>query len=500
MKLKNKFMNYLLISFIVLSICLIAYVLFQYPQPGVADQGDFDRVMSVSGLELTNQYKLVPKFNRYFNYIVTNYKISIEGILQTAVSKVICSLAYLIILINLICKLFSQDMFKTSYLTVVYTIIYICSLYLIIKYINIQNKITLILLTSLFLFIFFDGNYLVWFNSLYGEPMMITALILYISSWIYYIYYKHVLKSEKKILPKIIFIFIASFLFLGSKMQVITSLPIIVVMLSKLLWENRYVIRTGKLSLILLFFLIIAYPIEINLTNAPINKDTLYNSVFYGVLKDSKNPRQDLIDMNLNPDMASEAGKHSYLDKKYYVKYMPHSEITEKEFYSKMSNTKLIIFYITHPIRLIQGMEYTANHAFFTGTFLGHYERSYSEEPIRKLNRFTFWSSLRENLLPRRLSFIILIYAVTLGFSLFTYLKSNRSKETRAKIELLWSVMLIGLLQFPMPFIGNGQADTSKQLFLFNFIFDMMLIVLTCWLSYKLTKKIHQHSKGVSLN
>jgi hypothetical protein len=491
-KIKKNFITYLLFCFIGLSVFIVSYVLFQYPEPGVADQGDFDRIMSISGLELTEQNKQDPKFDRFFNYLVTDYKIPKEGVLEAASIRVRSSLAYIIILINFICKMLRQNIFKTSYLSITYAITYIFSLYMIIKYINIRSKVLLLLLSSVSLFIFLDGNYLVWFNSLYGEPMMITTLLLYISSWIYYINYKYVFKSKKKILPKIIFIFITSFLFLGSKMQVITSLPIIVVMLAKLLWENRYEIKGSQLcSLFIVICLITAYPLSINFSNGQINKDIQYNSVFYGILKDSKNPSEDLIAMNLNNDMASEAGKHSYLNKNEYIKYAPHSRITEKEFYSKMSNSKLVNFYITHPIRLIQGMEYTANHAFFTGTNLGHYQRSYSEVPIREFNRFTLWSTFRESILPKQLSFVMLIYTMVFGFSLFTYVKSKKFQEVRAKIELLWSVIFIGLFQFPMPFIGNGQADTSKQLYLFNFIFDMMLIVLICWGFYKLTKLIN---------
>ena len=56
--------------------------------------------------------------------------------------------------------------------------------------------------------------------------------------------------------------------------------------------------------------------------------------------------------------MAVEAGKHSYLPADQYVKYVPRTEITEKEFYSKMSNGKLAKFYLTHPKRLIEGMQY----------------------------------------------------------------------------------------------------------------------------------------------
>lgn len=484
-KFKRSFMTYLLLYFIGLSICLIIYVLFTYPNPGVADQGDFDRVMSISGLELTEKDKADPNFNRFYKYIVTDYKISEKGVLSKTSNS---SISYLIILINFICKMFKQNIFKTNYLAIAYSIIYIFSLYIIIRYINLKSKFQLVLLTTLILFVFLDGNYLVWFNSLYGEPIMMTTLLLYISSWIYYIYYKYEYKTGTNILPKIIFIFIASFLFIGSKMQVITALPIIITMLVWLLWENRYAIkRTQLLSLITAVFLLIAYPLAININNGEISRDTNYNSVFYGILKDSKTPREDLLDMDLNTDMSIDAGKHSYLNTDAYSKYVPHSNLTEKEFYSKINNGKLIKFYLTHPKRIILGMEYTANHAFKTDTSLGHYERSYSEEPIRKFNRFTEWSSLR-GLLPKRLSFIFIVYVVILAISLFIYRKNIKSNEIKAKIKLLWSVITIGLFQLPMPYIGNGQADTSKQLFLFNFIFDMMLIFIVCFIFYSLTK------------
>ena len=58
MKLKNKILGNLTfykgfsIMFILLAIIIVAGVIFIYPQVGVADQGDFDRVMAPAGLTL----------------------------------------------------------------------------------------------------------------------------------------------------------------------------------------------------------------------------------------------------------------------------------------------------------------------------------------------------------------------------------------------------------------------------------------------------------------
>jgi hypothetical protein len=489
-KLKENFKKNLLIAFCILAVCLVGYVLFQYPQPGVADQGDFDRVMGATGLKLTDENINNPNFNRFFNYIVTDYKTPKLGALRTLPGSLYTSIGYIITLATLVCNLFGQQVIKTGYLAVIYSVLYVFSMFVIIKYINIKNKIALGVLALLGLVVFFDGNYLLWFNSLYGEPMMMISLMLYISSWLYYFYYKNVLKSQEKVFMRIIFIFIAAFLFLGSKMQTITGLPIILLMHGKLLWENRRVLSRARLSVLcVLFCFLIINPLAVSAINKPMSKDTQYNSVFYGVLKDSKTPKQDLIDMGLNPDMSVEAGKHSYQPKEDYVKFVPRTEITEKEFYSKMSNGKLVKFYITHPMRLIQGMEYTAGKAFFTGTALGKYERSYSEEPIREFNRFTLWSDAREKFIPKRLIFIVIVYMAVLATSVVSYIRNKGIQEAKDKIHLLWAVILIGALQFPMPFMGNGQADTTKQLFLFNFIFDIILVVSVCWCFDKLTRK-----------
>lgn len=36
-----------------------------------------------------------------------------------------------------------------------------------------------------------------------------------------------------------------------------------------------------------------------------------------------------------------------------------------------------------------------------------------------------------------------------------------------------------------MPFVGNGKADTAKQLFLFNFTFDGLLILILVYTLFK---------------
>lgn len=484
--IKNNKDKLFLSLFIMLAFSIIIYIIFKSPVQGVADQGDFDRVMSPVGLSLLDSDKYNPDFNRFYKYIVTDYKITgnIVNVLLTIVGS---SIGYVIGIINVICKLLGSNVFKTQYLAIAYSIMYIFAIVLILKNLKLNSKIKYVFTSLLFLFVFFDGNYIMWFNSLYGEPMMISTCLLLIGTYLNYINYRYEGNDKEKLLSKIYLVFISAFLFLGSKMQVLTALPFVVVLLGKILWENRTVFNRKTMNkFIIAFIIVIMYPLEINMTSGNISKDTQYNSVFYGVLYDSDTPEQDLIDMGLNPDMAVEAGKHSYLNQDEYVKYLPRTEITEEEFYSKMGNSKLVKFYLTHPLRLIGGMEYTADKAFITSTDLGKTSRDYSEETITQLDRFTGWSSIRENYFPGQLWFIISIYVIILAFSVWKFIKNKNDNIIKSRIILMWAVMFIGAIQFPMPLVGNGHADTAKQLFLFNFIFDIMILTCVSYIFYKI--------------
>lgn len=484
MKISKNYIKSISLCFIILAILIFTWILFVNPKLGVADQGDFDRVMNAVGLSLLDSDTNNPDFVRFYKYIITEYKInSVNNIFTTIIGT---SMGALITLICFICKLFGQYIFKTEYLAIAYFLIYLSAFLIIFKAINIKSTIKYIITAAFTLFIFFDGNYLVWFNSLYGEPMMISTLILFIASILYYSYYKYSLKREDKLFSKIVYIFVCALLFIGSKLQVTMCLPFIVLLIGKIVLDNKKLLsKTNLLITIFLFICLIAYPIAINMSSGSLSKDTQYNSVFYGVLNGSDTPEQDLIDMGLNPDMAVEAGKHSYLPADQYVKYVPRTEITEKEFYSKMSNGKLAKFYLTHPKRLIEGMQYTASKAFYTSTDLGKASQSYSEKEITKFSRFTGWSYIRENLLPKKLWFIISIYLIMFIYSVTTYIRNKFNPDKRIKSLLLLTLIFISGLQFPMPFVGNGQADTGKQLYLFNFIFDIFFILILLCIIFK---------------
>ena len=495
----KKYKRVILVLFCLVAIGITYYVLFTYPYPGVADQGDFQRVMDVCRLTRTHYDNYILNHIGYYKYTTSDYLIMPYTLYNIGLTIISTSMGYFITFINLICQLFGSDIFKSNYLAILYAVIYIVSMVIILKNFNIKSKFKFTVLAILGLFVFLDGNYLVFFNSLYGEPMMITTLMLLIASYLHYIYKKHVMKNDKHVFINIIFVYISAWLFIGSKMQVLSALPVIMFILGKIIWNNRKIVGKKKfIVLIIAFILIVAYSIGINLRHVDIGDDTHYNSVFTGILENASSKEQKeqaLIDLGLNPKMEVNSGTNSYqaIDD-YKDGFIPHTEYMDEVFYSKMSNSKLAIYYLTHFSSLMKGMEYTATMALNTSNNLGKYSYSYSKEPIGKFNRFTYWSDLK-TYLPKNLLFIVGSFALIFIISIFEYIKNKKSYYIKNKIQFLWCLMLIAILQFPMPFVGNGRCDTSKQLYLFNFIFDILIVIAIYWIVSKIFNLIFLKKK-----
>lgn len=470
----------------VIACAITVYVLYNPPYPGVADQGDFQRVMGVAGLLMD-----ADSDSYFFRYVVKEYDmvginpLRLAGIIPTT------SMIYPIAAAKLICRTAGMNVFNTHILSAVYCLMYISSILLCLNLLEIKKESTFIFCGLISLFILLDGNYLIWFNSLYGEPMMIIGMLIFAASCLYLI------KSEKPGIKELALLFFSSLLFIGAKLQCISALPLVVFIIVRIVFAKKEIFHIGKTRLYVFLpaILLIYYcgGIYVDLNNT-CGKDTKYNSVFYGILKNSENPEKDLEMLGLPADLAVEAGKHAYLPAEEYEKYVPWSEITEKEFYRKISNIKLLKFYILNPRRLIKGLEYTASQSFQTQSFLGKYEKGAVSGYTYEFKRFTLWSDFRNGYFPKRLVFIIAFAAAVLSVSVFEYMKHKSDLRYRLKIELFWVATGIGLLQFPMPYVGNGEADTAKQLFLFNFIFDI-LVIAACVSVFSVIGKISLKSK-----
>lgn len=476
--MKKKIFSAYDIIFIISVIVVFVYAVFVPPVHSVADQGDFERVMRPCGLDFPSDYSFYDYAVRFFNMKFTSVDLLLyvprllflvpttTFIFPTATARLIC---------------LPFGAFDMRILAGIMFLWYATVCFFIQRKFKIENKFLHYIFLLFFIVVFFNGVNLTILNSLYGQSVMLVSFATVVLFGLYMFENVHDAKNSV-----IIFFTVSSCLLLGSKLQCAVFTPFLIIAVLYVGFKSNKRNLCIVCSIVLLWHGVGGYVIN----GGQLNLDTQYNSVFYGILKDSPNPKQDLIDMGLDEDMAADSGKHAYLDKSEY-KYPPRSDIMNEKFHSKMSNGKLIKFYITHPLRLVSVMETTAQNAFTNKINLGTFEKKYGYVPNTSSYRFDLWENIREHL-PKTLFFIIPSYAIFLLIGIVMLKKKNRYA-----VPFIF-VILMGLIQFPMPYIGNGAADISKQLFLFNISFDFGLTVLIYMLfktvSKKLSKKISKNS------
>ncbi len=452
---------------------LCFYIIFWPPIHGVADQGDFERVMYPCGISFIDGRENHP----FYDYIQNAYGMSFSYpwdkalyVLRLLMLIPCTSAIYPTAITKALCAVFCGGTFYMPVLAAVMSLAFSLVCTLLLRNLPIKHTAAKYLLLALFVFIFFDGTHITAFNSLYGQAMMILGLMMYILACVLLV--KHENDQKRRYT---VFYFISCVMLLGAKLQCVACLPFMLLVYVYLWRKWDFWRLTAVLAVCTVWFGGLNYVIN----GIGLNIDTQYNSVFYGILKDSEDPEQDLVDLGLDPALAADAGKHAYLSPEEYT-YPPRSPQLEEMFYSKMNNGVLIKYYITHPLRLLQGMEITANSAFNTEIGMGTYEEGAGLPPGESDYRFSLWNELHQKL-PGTLLFIIPAYLIFIGGGLFEALAH---KNRYAWIFLL--IMAMGAIQFPMPYLGNGNADIPKQLYLFNLCFDIGLVTTVCYVFSRL--------------
>lgn len=452
------------VTVLVVAVFLVG-VLMVSPIIGVADNGDFERIMSTTGLK----YKTSDYNERYFNYVNREYISTTpfaNGIGYFSSQVILVLIAKLISSI----VLFNKGIFDIRFLAVMYCCLFLMYIYIIAKYDKKPVFLVRCVYVILTVLVFTDSGYIAYFNSLYGEALSFTSLLLLTAIAVY------LSKSRNPRISALIGFYTVALLLTCAKVQYI-PLGIIIALFSLhflRLREDKKWKRVIASSIAAIFIISAAAYLSIPSVFRVCNK---YQSVFYGVLKDSKNPETDLEELGLKKEYALLAGTHYFMEK-----YPINIKDTDfrKEINSKVSPFRIALFYLRHPVRYINKLEITANNAFRLILGFGYYEKSFDETPKREVSNFRIWSDFKDNFIPRSLLFLLLFFAACLTVLTFQYVKAEDAAQ-KAYFGTFLLVMVIGVLQFIIPIICDGEADLQKHLFLFNVCFDIMFVYMVAW-------------------
>ncbi|MCL2164077.1 MAG: glycosyltransferase family 4 protein [Oscillospiraceae bacterium] len=470
-----RFRNFAFIAvFFIICLTIFTLVIFTEPIVGVADQGDFSRVFF--GIERPNSE--IWENDHFFRYVVPEYNLSPFPHSMLYFRPPVVSQIYFVYAGRLLSRAIGLDYFN-QYVYAIFTgIIYILGLISIYFALLPKKTIIRVLLASGLIFIFMDGRWIQWFNSLYGEPIVMTGILLTIGAFLLIEKFTLLKKGTPALL--IIMLFFAEVVMVGGKIQAVALILTALILngfISVMIWKSA-VARTwakwAKMALLSALTMLLLYycsgvPGSLEITF----KDTLYQSVFKGLLLNADDPEMIIGEWQLDPAFINEIGNSAYMPDDFYTFGPIQGELMQEKFFSKVTRFTVLEYYATHPADFYKGLVYSAEKSLQVPNN-GIHPRGY--ELKTEHGRFTVWTDFRRSF-PKNFLFLASFLAVAITVSIVLF---KRKRHSRA--VLIWALSAGGCTQFVMPYLFNGTDDTAKQLMIFTYIFDILLFTLVATL------------------
>jgi len=361
--------------------------------------------------------------------------------------------------------------YNLFWLAVIHTAIFAYAIFLILGYIFRKFGFKALVFSGLVaIFILSDQGYTFYFNSFYGEALQYVTTLLVIGL---------LLRLEEKRNAKLlIWYYIAVYLMATSKFAWIpvgilfaaAPLGFVFIKNAGIPKKRVFILGGATIAALLIFFVF--------LTPSWIERDTNFNSVFNGVLRNSRTPERDLEQLGFDPKLAVLQGYEWYLDD-YPVDVF--SEEFNEDFFDVINKPKILMFYMRHPSRFLGILRESASHArYIRAPYLTSVQNP--DRPAQQAYRFSLWESLRIKLtLFTNLWFILFILAFTAALSIVALTRTVRKHSDGEGIVLpilMLAITISAAGSFVIPYVSNGVADQAKQLYGFIGLFDILFFTL----------------------
>ena len=463
---------------------LVFSVLYLGDNVGLSDNGDFRRVLLVNNLEYEND-------DNYYYLFKQDYRMKIEGNTIGEKIEYLCrnndeaeiynSPHFVIIKASKVMNFLINTMlvrderhYNIGCLAFIYTLMLSLAAWGIFTFFADFSRKVKITVLVIFVIMFCDSGYILYFNSFYGEPLQFVSVMTLIALGL--------LIYKRPTIPKVACFFVSLYFFAGSKLANVPYAVIVSVMALSFVFlrkDKRYRIGVGLSVLVAAIFIANLY------VSIPewMHDDTTYQSVFFGAVKESETPEQDLKEFGIDEKYLPLVNTHAYMQEDEYPMDIRSDEF-KHDFYDKVSKADVVFFYMRHPVRFCQKVAFAIENA----SALRPLNLGTSETVIMdSTNRFSIWSNLRvaskflyNPLIVFLLALLLTAYVIIVN--VFLVREKRQTNEKRLYIIMAMYVLLAGLwINMCLPVIGNGEADLMKHMFIFENFMDILFagILLT---------------------
>lgn len=445
---------------------ITALALFVPPFVGMADNGDYYRILYGNGI-----YFNQPDYDsRYLGYFVREYGIfQYFNEHQTLLYSSQSLLIRLALAVNKL--IYSTTVFDIRIQAVLLTLMYTAAIYLLVEGMTCRmSRLKGYAVAAAAVFVFGDTAYTAYFNSFYGESVVLVMMVLLMASWLLFYrkrYNDYVLLA----------LFAVSALILITVKQ--QNAPVGVVLafagVSLLFMRRARLFRFSAGGILALLFAAgIATYVWIPKDFVHINQ---YHAMTRGVLQTTDNPEKALQAFGMDKQYALLKGT---------IYYAPYAAVDvsgpelKKTFYGKYGFVSIAAYYAAHPNEMGTLLNVAARDAFtIRPEAMGSYEQSAGKGFGAQSRFFSAYSLLKQAAAPKTFGFIVIWMVFVTGLYTPGFVKAVQIRDMRhiQKLALVVAGMGIGLSGILVSIIGAGDADLAKHEFLFTLGFDLISVL-----------------------
>jgi hypothetical protein len=428
---------------LVLFALVVAYQIFVPPVVGLADNGDFEKVLGIFslGAPADEQYKFVrltyvfdTRYHSWREFISTEQALTgIAILLHAPFSK--------------------QGTFDIRFLGAVHAALYLGTFYLFQPLLRGLRRKAQVALYIVLMAVFGDVMYVSWFNSAYMDS---SALIFLLLSAVLYVR----ALSWNRALDQIGFV-MAAVLFTASKSaHCALGLP-----LAGLLLLSGSVFRSGIFRGVAAGLIGVSMIVTWKLVPADYSATGLYSVIFYELLPHSHDLGSDLQQLGLDDSYRRCVGAYAYLEGNPF-----QDPQFVREFAARASYIRLGLFLVRHPALAHRGIRYSLDFAGRQRPPMGNFAREAGLPPSAESHAFGLWSGLKRRIFENWGSAYAFHFLGICAGLCCTLRWRCRTLFPAGACLCLMGLMALGIASF------GDAVEVTRHFFLFNALADIILI------------------------
>lgn len=457
------------------ALILISATLFCGKNVVLTNNGDFYRIIQLSSLteDADGSLKIVLENRDFFGnlnqILFTPEDVSVYPSAQLIFVRFSVGLSYTL---NVLTGT-PLDTYHLGCLSFLYIGLYALAITFLLTQIKLKNKYASLIFTAISLIVLCDIGYVSYFNSLYAEGLQHILLIATLGFLIRG--YQKRLRIRETILFAIVLVLLGQSKFFNVPLAILLVFAAVVISFRHPVEKKSLIVTvvSSVLAVVMLLCNYLALP-------RWISKETNYNSVFYGILKDcdDSTAKAYLRELELDSGMSELKNTHHYVSNFHAILEKYPAEQAED-----ISKLKLLGFYFSHPEVAVQKFDDIAQHS-------AHIRNIFfmDEAYMDGMFRCTIWSKVREHIGFDTLLLNTLVVFLFLGLLWYRF---KRSALKNYQTVLLLCMAFGGFFYaFFIPYVSNGEADLAKHMYLFVELIDLAMLGILA-MCFSLSKRVN---------